>query len=74
MQNIILISNLRTIWPTIMLPPYLRFSDNLLQDAYIIKKKKKKKKKKDNFETGHQSCLISVWGAVIPQLNEKYGI
>ena len=35
MQNIVLINNLRTALCTKILMPFLSFSDNLLQDAYI---------------------------------------
>ena len=33
MQNVVLINDSRTVWPTNILMPFLRFSDNLLQDA-----------------------------------------
>ena len=36
MQNIVLINNSRTTWPTKILMPFLKFSDILLWDAYII--------------------------------------
>ena len=36
MLNIVLINNSSTAWPNKMLMPFLHFSDNLLQDAYII--------------------------------------
>ena len=54
MQNIVLIDNLRTTWPTKILMPFLCSSDNLLQDAYISFPKKF-----DHFE-------ILVWDAVSP--------
>ena len=34
--SVILICNSRTAWPTEVLMPFLSFSDNLLQDTYII--------------------------------------
>ena len=38
MQNFVAINNSKTLWPTIskMLKPFVTFSDNLLQDAYLI--------------------------------------
>ena len=38
-QNIVLINNSRTAWPTEILMPLFSFSDNLLQDTYIISQK-----------------------------------
>ena len=35
-QNVVLINNSRTAWPTYMLILFLSSLDNLLQDAYII--------------------------------------
>ena len=35
-QNIVLINNSKTIWPTDILMLFLNFFDNLLQDAYIV--------------------------------------
>ena len=51
MQNVVLINNSRTIWPTKVLMPFLSFSDNLPQDAYIILQKSV-----DNFEIAHKTC------------------
>ena len=48
-QNIVLINNSRTAWPTNMLLPFLSSLDNLLQDAYIIFQKGV-----DNFEIAHK--------------------
>ena len=36
MQNIVVIKNSRIPWPTKILMPFLSFSENLLQYAYII--------------------------------------
>ena len=35
-QNIVLINNSRTSWPTTILIPFFSFSDNLLQDTSIL--------------------------------------
>ena len=53
MQNIVLINNSRTTWPTEILMPYLFFADNLLQGAYLIFQKSF-----DNFEVAHNTCPI----------------
>ena len=37
-ENIVLISNSRTTWPTYILMLFLSFLDNLLSDAYIFQK------------------------------------
>ena len=58
MQNIVLINKSRTVWSTEILVPFLSFSGNLLQVAYVIFQKKingnfeiaQKPKKKDMFE------------------------
>ena len=42
-------------WPTEILMPFLSFSDNVPQDADIIKKKNV-----DYFEIAHKTCLILV--------------
>ena len=48
-QNIVLINNWRTIWHTEIIMSFLSFSDNLLQDAYIIFPKSV-----DNFAIAHK--------------------
>ena len=50
-QNIVLIKNSRTAWPTFIFMLFLSFLDNLLQDTYIIFKKGV-----DNFEIEHKTC------------------
>ena len=49
----VLINNSRSAWPTKIAMPFLSFSDNLLQDAYIIFQNNV-----DNFETAHKTCQI----------------
>ena len=52
MQNVALINTSRTVWLIIILLPSLpcsSFSDDLLQDAYIISQKSV-----DNFEIAHE--------------------
>ena len=39
MQNIVLICNSKTVWPTKTVVPFLSFSDILLHDAYNFSKK-----------------------------------
>ena len=36
MQNIVLVNKTRTDWPAEILMSFLSFSDNFLQDTYII--------------------------------------
>ena len=50
-QNIILINNSRTAWPSQILMPFLSFADNLIHDACIISKKNV-----DNFVIVHKTC------------------
>ena len=50
-QNIVLINNSRTAWPTLILMLFLSFLDNLLKNAYIILQKGV-----DNFEIEHKTC------------------
>ena len=62
MKNMVLINNSRTAGPSnklLMLFP--SFSENLLQDAYIIFQNSV-----DNFEIVHKTCSLFVWSAVLP--------
>ena len=49
-QNIVLINNSRTAWPTYILMLFLRSLENLLNDAYIIFQKGV-----NNFEIEHRT-------------------
>ena len=50
-QNVVLINNSRTAWPTYILMLFLSFLDNLLQDALSFFQKGV-----DNFEIEHKTC------------------
>ena len=50
-QNIVLINNSRTAWPTLILMLFLSSMNNLLQDTQIIFQKGI-----DNFEIEHKTC------------------
>ena len=67
MQNIVLINNPRTAWPTKLFMSFLIFLDNLLQDAYSIILQNCV----DILEIVHKICSILVWGAVWGVLTEK---
>ena len=46
-ENYFLVNYPKTVLPTEKIITFLSFSDNLLQDVYILKRKKKKEKKKE---------------------------
>ena len=71
------INNTRTVWCIEMSMPFLSFSDNLLQDAFIIFQNGA-----DNFEIVYKICSILVQGEATPlgfifladTSTEKFGI
>ena len=60
MQNVVLINNSKTCLLKFQCQ-FLNFSDNLLQDAYIMFPNDV-----DHFEVAHETCSVLVWGAVPP--------
>ena len=61
MENIILIRNLGTAWPTKLLMSFLTFSDSCfkIHISFFYKII-------DNFEIVHKTCSILVWGVLHP--------
>ena len=56
------INNSRIAWLAEISMPFLIFTGNLLQDAYI-----NFQERVDDFEVAHKTCSILVWDAVPPK-------